>query len=168
MRLEWFIKLGVLFAVVVGAVDYFLAGFPMLMHLALTVAFIFFAMLILDQITRFVSKTPANKGEEIERHDDELVSLEYLVDKTIEERDPTSTKLLATRLRAIVLAVTAYRTNISEVKLEELARANPQSLSELIRDEDLVQVIVGNESQIISKEPEAIQALLSKIESWSI
>jgi hypothetical protein len=167
-RLESFLKLGVVFAAVVAMMDYFLASFPILLYIGLTVAFIFFAVLIFDQIIPFLSKAPANRPEAIERHDDELVWLEHLAHKAIEQREPKSAELLATRLRAIVLAMAAYRTNISEARLEEIATENPKSLSELIRDEDMTQVIVGNVSQVIGKEPQAIQALLSKIESWSI
>jgi hypothetical protein len=165
---EPLLKLAVVFSAVVAMMDFFFADFPILLSLGLTVTFIFFAVLIFDQITHLVSKVPPSRPEAFERYDDDITWLEHLVDRAIQQREPKSVESLATRLRTIVLALEAYRTGISEARLEEMAKENPQSLLELIREEDMTQILAGNASRIIGKDLRGIEALLTKIEGLSM
>jgi hypothetical protein len=86
----------------------------------------------------------------------------------IAKHDSESAKVLAERLRSIIVGMTAYRTGLSESELRQLAQQNPESLTTIVRDEQIRGILQGREPVLRSETSREIMVLLNKVESGSV
>lgn len=159
------LELGIIFAVVVAFADVFLIQLPVLDWLALAVAFFFVAAVILDSVARLVP-SEKRKLQSTREIDDELQYLADVIDRAINRHEHESLQLLSEKLRSIALGTVAARRKLSKKEILELARNDPSSLLAIVKDEQIVRLLLGNAQMPEVADRHQVEELLSKIEDW--
>lgn len=160
------LELGSIYAVTIILLDSFLRSYSILLWIALGVTFVPFSLIILDRLIQLVPKKvvagrqPAGYG-----YEDELSRLENLAEKALTYREEEATRLLIQRIRSIALDIAAYKANLQPALMREIADEKPYVASDTATDEQVANIVAGKVRT--GNNPQDIEELLSKIESWS-
>ena len=160
------LQLGIAFTAVVAFLDLLLMGYPSLNWLALTVVFLFVAVMILDLLARHMSHARHQLNSNPQREDD-LHYFEGIVDRAINEHDQQSGRILYERLRSIALGAVAARTRQTKKEILEIVEKDPEGLQALVKNNPILGLIVGDPLSIRYYDSESVEELLSRIEAWS-
>ena len=152
------IELGIICGVCVILVNFFLAHFEVLIWPALAVTFTFFAILILDSLSRFTTAPKRTFQLEPRPRDDELARLQATIERNFNKNEVQST--LAEKLRTVGFSVASARMNLSKERLRELILNNPEVVDAKLKDNVLVSFLSGKELSSIRE----FQDVLMRIE----
>jgi hypothetical protein len=154
------IQLGIVFGVIVVFLDIFLFQLPVLAWLALGLTFFFVAAIILESVTRLVPRerhaSVSSPGPE-----DELQHLSVIVQRALDRHDHEAQGVLAEKLRSIALSTVAGRMKLSRREITELAEKEPDSLSIIANDQEIIELLAGKRYDI--EDSRQLDELLSKI-----
>jgi heme exporter protein D len=161
------IEIGVAYLAISIVLDFFLAGYPVLTWSALAFAFLVFAVLIISVVLELAARPAVRMVPHVTAHEDELVRLERLSQKALDERDPDASVLLSQRLKSVAFAVVAYRFNTSEALLRNTAEKESDSLRDQLGDQELVEALTTKDSLVNRSTLRNLEYYLTKIEDWS-
>ena len=137
------IELGVICGICVILVNFLLAHFEVLIWPALGVTFVFFAVLIVDSLSRFTAAPRRTFQPEPRPRDDELSRLQATIERNFSMNEVQST--LVERLRTVGLSVASARMNLSKERLCELILTNPEFVDARLKDNLLLSFLSGME-----------------------
>ena len=160
--LEW----GVFFACAVIILDVLLIQIPILDWLALGIVFFFAAALIVASIARSVP-WEKRRAISIPQRRDELQRLADIVDAAVYEGDGNSSRILLEQVKSIALGAIAGRTKLSKREILELAENHREDLRAVVRDEEIMAVLVGYQQLGRSLSEKELEGMLSRIQDWS-
>jgi len=160
------LELAVVYLVVLVVVDSILTAYPVLTWLALGIAFIVFSLFILDVLLELTPKKVIRPVQFQSRGEDELMNLEKLTKHAIDEGHPEAATLLSEKLKSIALRAAAYRTNMSDAQLIDMARNQPDLLAEWLQDREIVKDLITDDQIVKPREVRRLQEILSIVESW--
>ena len=160
------LQIGVAFLAVLIVVDFFLTDYPVLTWLALGITFLIFSIFILDVLLELTPKKEVRPTFIERRGEDALAQLEKLVRNALSEGNPESAAQLSERMQSIVLRATAYRFNVSDAELRDLAQHHPDLLEAQLNDPEIVSALTTAESVVESGDARRLNGLLTRVESW--
>jgi len=163
------IEIGAIYLTVSIVLDFLLGGYPVLSWSALGIAFLIFAILILDVLLELTPRSASDRPSRAIAPEDELMRLEYLSAKAIDDGDPDAGLLLSDRLRSIGFAVAAYRFNSSEAALRTMVEQDPNSFRDKLGDEEMSEILATSPvtNLVTRRNTRSLEYCLAKIEDWS-
>jgi hypothetical protein len=167
-QIKTLIQIGVVYLAVSILLDSFLAGYPILTWAGLGVAFIFFAIMIFGVLLELRPHPAASKSvRHFQKNEDDLMRLDKLCQRAIDQGDATSTELLSKRIRSLAFAAAAYRFNITEPVLRNMAELDPTSLEQQIHDQSMFEMLTATSPVVNRRNTGDLRNYLTTIEDWS-
>jgi hypothetical protein len=163
------IEIGAIYLAFSIVLDFLLGGYPVLSWSALGIAFIIFAILILDVLLELTPRSASDRPPAAIEQEDELMRLEYLSAKAIDDGDPDAGLLLSNRLRSIGFAIAAYRFNTSEAALRAMVEQDSNSFRDKLGDQAMAEILTTNlaTNLVTRRDTDSLEYCLAKIEDWS-
>ena len=160
------LEIAVVYLVALILVDFFLAGYPVLTWLALGIAFIIFSIFIVDLLLDLTPKKEVRPIQFESRNEDELTHLERLTKNALDESNPDAARQLSDRLRSIELRAAAYRINMTDTQLADMAQRHPDLLEAQLQDEGITGTLASHDLAVGPGSTRRIHGLLTIVESW--
>lgn len=160
------LQIGLGFTVVVVFLNFLLIGYPALNWMVLTIVFFLVAIMILDLLARHTSNEKQWLRSKAHRKND-LRHLEAIVNGVINRHDEVSRRVLYDRLQSIALGAIAAKTRLTKMEILELAENDPATLREIVKDNTILGLIVGDPQNARFADYHSVEELLSRIEAWS-
>jgi hypothetical protein len=167
-QIRTLVKVAVVYLAVSIILDFFLAGYPILTWLGIGFAFILFGIVILDVLLELAVRPPQKKSApRFKRNEDELMRLDKLCKKAIDQSDPAAGHLLSERIRLLAFSVAAYHCNTAEPLLRDMVLQDPASLQRQVHDQCMVEVMTAPDCVVSRGNTRKLDDYLTKIEDWS-
>lgn len=167
-QIKTLIQIGVVYLAVSILLDSFLAGYPILIWAGLGVAFILVGIMIFNVLLELIPRPAAHKGvRQFKKSEDDLMRLDKLCQKAIDQGDAASTQLLSERIRSLAFEAAAYHLNITETLLRNMALQDSTSLEQQIHDNRMFEVLTTTSSVVSRRNTSDLVSYLTKIEDWS-
>jgi hypothetical protein len=160
------LEITVVYLAVLIVADFFLTEYPVLTWLGLSIAFITFSIFILDVLLELTPKRVVRPMQFEPRNEDELTHLDKLTKNALDEGNPEAATQLSERLRSIVLRAAAYRINISETQLRDMAQRHSDLLEDRLQDQEIAYALTTDDSLVKPGSARRLDELLIKLESW--
>ncbi len=130
-------------------------------------AFILFGIVILGVLLELTVHPLAKKSApRFKRNEDELMRLDKLCKKAIDQNDPAASQLLSERIRSLAFAVAAYQCNTAESLLRDMVLQDPASLQRQVHDQFMVEALAATD-YVSRGNRRKLDDYLTKIEDWS-
>jgi len=166
-QIRTLLEIGGVYLAVSIALDFFLKGYPVLTWSALAIAFLIFAVMMIGVVLELGAGASLRRVPHIAAHEDELMRLERLSEKAIDDGNLDAGLLLSNRLRSVVFAAAAHRFDTSEVLLRDMAEREPNLLRDQIGDSELAGALASNKSLVNRGTLRNLEYYLAKTEEWS-
>ena len=167
-QIKTLIQIGVVYLAVSILLDSFLTGYPILTWAGLGFAFIFFGIMIFAVLLELVPRPAASKSlRQFKKSEDDLMRLDKLCQRALDQGDPTSIELLSKRVRSLAFAAAANRFNITEPVLRNMAELDPASLEQQIHDQSMFEMLTATSSVMNRRNTGDLRNYLTTIEDWS-
>jgi hypothetical protein len=166
-QIRTLVKVAVVYLAVSIILDFFLAGYPILTWLGIGFAFILFGIVILDVLLELAVLPPQKKSvPRFKRNEDELMRLDKLCKKAIDQSDPVAGHLLSERIRSLAFSAAAYHYNTAEPLLRDMVLQDPASLQRQVHDQFMVEALTAAD-YVSRRNRRKLDDYLTKIEDWS-
>jgi len=160
------LEIAIAYVTVLILVDFFLIEYPILTWLALGAAFIFFSIFIVDVLLNLTPKKEVGPTQFELRSEDESTRLERLAKNALDESNPDAARQLSERLASVELRATAYRINMSDAQIADMAKRHPDLLEARLQDEGITLVLNSHGQTVGPPSSRRIHDLLTILESW--
>jgi hypothetical protein len=159
------LKLAIAYMAVVVVVDFFVSKVPAIDWLALSVVFIFFAILIASSVVGLLPRRRLTAKDATHKREDELERLEKTVERALVEGDRDSLIAIEKRVMQLALRVSARRAGKDAGKLH-LDVENAAQLVSRAPESDLLDNVSTSIPTALEKPNSGnIERLLSQIEA---
>jgi hypothetical protein len=159
------VELGMVYVVVMIILEFFLVHYEILTLPALSVAFVFFSLVIFNTLLPLTGTSKIGRTQTMKKSEDELQRLERLVRRAMEDRDSVAADVLGKRLRSLALEIASYRTDVSGSQLDEQF-GGPSLLLQITQDERLLRLLSSGPNASAPDGAREIEAVLSTLEGW--
>jgi hypothetical protein len=160
------LEIAVVYLAVLIVADFFLTEYPVLTWLGLGIAFIIFSIFILDVLFELTPRRVVKPTLFEPRNEDELTHLVRLTKNALYEGNPEAVMQLSERLRSIVLRAAAYRINVSDTQLSDMAQRHSDLLEDRLQDREILFALTRVDPLVKPGSTRELHELLTKVESW--
>ena len=167
-QIRTLVQIAVVYLAISILLDFFLAGYPILTWLGIGFAFLLFGILIFNVLLELTVRPLAKKSvPRFKRNEDDLMRLDKLCKKAIDNNDPAASQLLSDRIRSLAFGVAAYHCNTAEPLLREMFLEDPASLQGQVHDQYIVEALTATDYGVARGDTQKLDDYLTKIEDWS-